>query len=113
MNAEVDLFVQGSWNMMEVGSSGPSLWSAEEPHLYILVLSLIAPDGSHLESESCQVNIVLAAQPKPEYADHALLIVPTPLAKYAQKAARIVVVQAVAYTKLCASAWKAWCLLDY
>ncbi len=42
--------------MMEQGSSGPALWSAEEPNLYILVLSLIAPDGSHVESESCQVR---------------------------------------------------------
>ena len=41
---------------MEQGSSGPALWSAEEPNLYILVLSLIAPDGSHVESESCQVR---------------------------------------------------------
>ncbi len=47
---------QGSWNMMEQGSSGPALWSAEEPNLYILVLSLIAPNGSHVESESCQVR---------------------------------------------------------
>lgn len=41
---------------MSLGSSGPALWSAEEPNLYILVLSLIAPDGSHVESESCQVR---------------------------------------------------------
>ncbi|KAA6422205.1 MAG: hydrolyzing O-glycosyl compounds [Trebouxia sp. A1-2] len=47
---------QGSWSMMSLGSSGPALWSAEEPNLYILVLSLIAPDGSHVESESCQVG---------------------------------------------------------
>ena len=42
--------------MMDQGSSGPALWSAEEPNLYILVLSLMAPDGSHVESESCQVR---------------------------------------------------------
>lgn len=42
--------------MMQQGDAGPALWSAEEPNLYILVLSLIAPDGSHVESESCQVR---------------------------------------------------------
>lgn len=41
---------------MQQGDAGPALWSAEEPSLYILVLSLIAPDGSHVESESCQVG---------------------------------------------------------
>ena len=50
--------VQGSWDMMQQGDAGPALWSAEEPNLYILVLSLIAPDGSHVESESCQVHIL-------------------------------------------------------
>ncbi len=49
------LCVQGSWDMMDQGVSGPALWSAEEPHLFILVLTLTAPDGSHVESESCQV----------------------------------------------------------
>lgn len=48
--------LQGSWDMMLQGKAGPALWSAEEPNLYILVLSLIAPDGSHVESESCQVS---------------------------------------------------------
>ncbi|KAL3153868.1 hypothetical protein ABBQ32_013441 [Trebouxia sp. C0010 RCD-2024] len=47
---------KGSWDMMLQGEAGPALWSAEEPNLYILVLSLIAPDGSHVESESCQVG---------------------------------------------------------
>lgn len=50
------LALQGSWDMMLQGEAGPALWSAEEPNLYILVLSLIAPDGSHMESESCQVH---------------------------------------------------------
>ena len=45
--------------MMQQGSAGPALWSAEEPNLYILVLSLIGPDGSHVESESCQVNFAV------------------------------------------------------
>ena len=48
--------LQGSWDLMLQGEAGPALWSAEEPNLYILVLSLIAPDGSHVESESCQVH---------------------------------------------------------
>lgn len=48
--------LQGSWDRMQEGIAGPALWSAEEPNLYILVMSLIAPDGSHVESESCQVG---------------------------------------------------------
>ena len=44
---------------MQQGSAGPALWSAEEPNLYILVLSLIGPDGSHIESESCQVHLTV------------------------------------------------------
>jgi hypothetical protein len=33
----------------------PALWSAEEPHLYILVLTLLGAGGEHLDSESAQV----------------------------------------------------------
>eukprot|EP00884_Botryococcus_braunii_P014326 jgi/Botrbrau1/22895/Bobra.0065s0048.1 len=33
------------------------LWSAEEPNLYILVLTLLDKAGSPLESESCQVGV--------------------------------------------------------
>ena len=33
----------------------PALWSAEEPNLYILVLSLVTKQGEHLDSESTQV----------------------------------------------------------
>ncbi|EIE18998.1 hypothetical protein COCSUDRAFT_20201 [Coccomyxa subellipsoidea C-169] len=34
----------------------PALWSAEEPNLYILVLSLVTKQGEHLDSESTQVG---------------------------------------------------------
>ena len=40
--------------MMDSGE-GPRLWSAEEPHLYVLVLSLLNKDKSLIEAESCQV----------------------------------------------------------
>ena len=40
----------------DFAGSLPQLWSAEEPHLYVLVLSLLAADGSWIESESCQVQ---------------------------------------------------------
>lgn len=42
--------------MGQQNPTGPALWSAEEPNLYILVLSLLNPDGAHVESESCQVQ---------------------------------------------------------
>ena len=54
--AKLAVTLQGAWDMMgQQEPTGPALWSAEEPNLYILVLSLLAPDGSHIESESCQV----------------------------------------------------------
>ena len=34
----------------------PALWSAEEPNLYVLVLSVVKTDGEHLDSESVQVT---------------------------------------------------------
>lgn len=34
----------------------PQLWSAEEPNLYVLVLSLLDKGGKLLEAESCQVR---------------------------------------------------------
>ncbi|CAL5226900.1 g9773 [Coccomyxa viridis] len=34
----------------------PALWSAEEPNLYVLVLSVVTTDGEHLDSESVQVG---------------------------------------------------------
>ena len=33
----------------------PALWSAEEPNLYVLVLSVVSTAGEHLDSESVQV----------------------------------------------------------
>lgn len=38
------------------GSSQLRLWSAEQPHLYTLVLELRDSDGGVLEYESCQVR---------------------------------------------------------
>lgn len=53
----VVMCMQGSWDMMgQQNPTGPALWSAEDPNLYILVLSLLSPDGAHVESESCQVQ---------------------------------------------------------
>lgn len=40
---------------MSVAGGLPALWSAEEPNLYILVLSLVTQHGEHLDSESTQV----------------------------------------------------------
>lgn len=33
----------------------PALWSAEEPNVYVLVLSVVSTKGEHLDSESVQV----------------------------------------------------------
>lgn len=33
----------------------PALWSAEEPNVYVAVLSVVTKDGQHLDSESTQV----------------------------------------------------------
>ena len=33
----------------------PALWSAEEPNLYVLVLSVVSTAREHLDSESVQV----------------------------------------------------------
>lgn len=50
---------QVGWDMMADGQGQPpALWSAEEPHLYYLVLTLRAKDGSIIECESCQVNLL-------------------------------------------------------
>ena len=43
-------------DMMEDGEP-PLLWSAEEPNLYVLVLSLLDDKGQLVEAESCQVRI--------------------------------------------------------
>ena len=41
----------------------PALWSAEEPNLYVLVLSVVKTDGEHLDSESVQVADSLLSMP--------------------------------------------------
>lgn len=48
-------FAQVSWDMMQ-GEEPPQLWSAEEPNLYVLVLSLLDGEKKLLEAESCQVR---------------------------------------------------------
>lgn len=66
--------MQGSWDMIgQQDPTGPALWSAEEPNLYILVLTLLSPDGSHIESESCQVYLlqqptIMPTCAKPDWA---------------------------------------------
>lgn len=40
---------------MSAAGKLPALWSAEEPNLYILVLSLVTKQGEHIDSESSQV----------------------------------------------------------
>ena len=47
---------QASWDMLAEGTPAPRLWSAEEPNLYILVLSLLGPQGDVIEAESAQVH---------------------------------------------------------
>ena len=48
--------IQVGWDMMAEGQGAPpALWSAEEPHLYYLVLTLRGKDGHVIEAESCQV----------------------------------------------------------
>ena len=39
----------------------PALWSAEEPNLYVLIISVVTTDGAHLDSESVQVPFLLPA----------------------------------------------------
>ena len=41
------------------GGKQPALWSAEEPNLYILVLTLLDKHGDHLDTESAQVIFVV------------------------------------------------------
>ena len=54
--------VQVEWDMMADGQGPlPALWSAEEPNLYYLVLTLRAKDGSIIECESCQVRQLISS----------------------------------------------------
>ena len=48
LRAQIDI------DLMAKGGQ-PALWSAEEPHLYILVLTLLDRQGEHLDTESTQV----------------------------------------------------------
>ena len=47
--------------MAEGQGPPPALWSAENPQLYYLVLTLRAKDGSIIECESCQVSLLRLA----------------------------------------------------
>lgn len=51
--------VLGSQIEIDMAASAhlPALWSAEEPNLYVLVLSVVSADGEHLDSESVQVSL--------------------------------------------------------
>lgn len=49
------MLLQISYDMSK-SVAGLHLWSAETPHLYVLVLSLVDKSGAHIESESCQVG---------------------------------------------------------
>lgn len=49
-------WLQVSWDMLQQAEGGPRLWSAEEPHLYVLVLSVLTPTGDVIEAESTQVR---------------------------------------------------------
>ena len=42
---------------MAAAAQLPALWSAEEPNLYVLVISVVTSDGAHLDSESVQVPL--------------------------------------------------------
>ncbi len=54
LTVSLSLVMQVNIDMSAAGSL-PALWNAEEPNLYILVLSLVTQDGEHLDSESTQV----------------------------------------------------------
>lgn len=41
------------------GAASLRLWSAEEPHLHLLLLSLVAGGGEVLEIEACQARLLL------------------------------------------------------
>lgn len=53
----VHVCMQVSWDMLQQSESPPLLWSAEEPHLYVLVLSVLTPAGNVIEAESTQVSV--------------------------------------------------------
>ena len=45
--------------MLKQSGGPPLLWSAEEPHLYVLVLSVLTDSGDVIEAESTQVLTLL------------------------------------------------------
>ena len=56
-----ELFADRDWCVqieidMAAAAQLPALWSAEEPNLYVLVISVVTTDGVHLDSESVQVS---------------------------------------------------------
>lgn len=53
------LWPQISYDMADSAAGLPRLWSAETPHLYLLVVSLVGADGAHIESESCQASVAI------------------------------------------------------
>ena len=55
-----EIFADRKWCLqieidMAATAQLPALWSAEEPNLYVLVISVVTTDGAHLDSESVQV----------------------------------------------------------
>ena len=63
--------------MMQEGA--PRLWSAEEPHLYVLTLSLLGPDGHVYEAESTQVGRSSPGSSPALHARECTHTVPCPL----------------------------------
>ena len=59
---------------LTAGPTPPALWSAEEPNLYALVLTLVGPDGSVLEAEATQVGLRTV-----EVSDRALKVNGVPI----------------------------------
>ena len=55
-HAQMELCLQIDIDM-EASAHLPALWSAEEPNVYVLVLSVVTKDGQHLDSESTQVML--------------------------------------------------------
>ena len=45
-----------STDVLSLPGGPPALWSAERPHLYLLLLALVGKDGAAVEYEACQVG---------------------------------------------------------
>jgi beta-galactosidase len=61
-------------DLMAGDGGPPALWSAEEPNLYAVVLTLVGPDGTVLEAESAQVGLRTV-----EVSDRALKVNGVPI----------------------------------